>query len=296
MRVIPPALQTHLDSGVTTLCRLLKITLADGRVFGLTTLDRSVDYQDVTYHGQNGFDPSVIATDTRFDVDNAEGYALYAVEVPGISVAMAQRGELDGASWHLYLVNYRDLTMGHVLLDAGDLGEVRSRHDTIFIPELLSHMQRLRQSIGHVDSLTCRAVFGTEAASQTGCGVNAEDLWQGHSVTAVSGEEPHLTFVTAVINGLAPPARVRWRAGDNVSARLYQVESIELINGNSQITLLEPLPFPIQVGDTLDIRPDCDKLFTTCRDRYRNQINFKGENLIPVGQASDTPGSGLPGR
>ncbi|WP_299589781.1 DUF2163 domain-containing protein, partial [uncultured Microbulbifer sp.] len=71
MRQIPPALQAHLDSGVTTTCKLLKITLSDGRQFGAATLDRDVVYEGLTYYAQNGFDSSIIASDTSFDVDNA---------------------------------------------------------------------------------------------------------------------------------------------------------------------------------------------------------------------------------
>ncbi|WP_444921164.1 DUF2163 domain-containing protein [Microbulbifer sp. CnH-101-G] len=296
MRTIPPALQAHLDSGVTTLCRLLKITLADGRQFGATTLDRDVEFEGLTYYAQNGFDSSIIASDTSFDVDNAEGYSLYSTDVPGITVEMAERGELDGAEWAMVLVNYRDLSMGALLLDGDDVGEVRSARNTVFMPELLSYAMRLRQSIGHVDSVTCRAIFGTPANSQTGCGVNAEPLWQSATVTAVSGDEPKVTYVVDDIASLPTAAkrwRVRWKTGNNVSSRLYQVEAVDTATG--QITQIEPLPFAVENGDQLEIRPDCDKTFSVCRDVYGNHLDFKGENLIPIGQASDTPGAGVPG-
>lgn len=296
MRNIPPALQAHINTGCTTLCRLLKITLQDGREFGMATLDRDVDYNGTTYYAQNGFDPSIIATDTRFGVDNGEGYSLYSVDIPGITAAMAARGELDGAEWVMYMVNYKDLSMGAITLDAGDLGEVRTVRDTVFIPELLSYAMRLRQSIGHVDSITCRAIFGSEANSQTGCGVDAEALWEAATVAGVSADEPKVTFTAGDLSAVSiavPHWRVRWTTGDNVSDRLYQVESLD--TGTGVITLIEPLPFPVQIGDELEVRPDCDKLFATCRDVYGNELDFKGENLIPVGQASDTPGASVPG-
>lgn len=295
MRNIPPALKAHIDSGVTTLCRLLKITLGDGRAFGMATLDRNVQYLGTTYYAQNGFDPSIIASDASFGVDNAEGYSLYSVDVPGITAGMAHRGELDGAEWVMYLVNYKDLTMGAITLDAGDIGEVKTVRDTVFIPELLSYAMRLRQSIGHVDSLTCRAIFGTGAGSQTGCGVNADALWQAATINAVSNDEPKVTFVADDLSSVPVAVgrwRVRWLTGNNVSSRLYQVEALNEVSG--QITLTEALPFVVEVGDTFEVRPDCDKLFTTCRDVYANELDFKGENLIPAGQGAGTPGAGLP--
>ncbi|WP_444893449.1 DUF2163 domain-containing protein [Microbulbifer sp. TRSA001] len=295
MRYIPGALQAHYDSGVTTTCRLLKITLTDGRVFGATTLDRNVEYNGIIYYAQNGFDPSVIASDTSFDVDNAEGYSLYSTDVPGITVEMAERGELDNAEWVMYEVNYRDLSMGAIELDGGDIGEVKTVRNTVFIPELLSYMMRLRQSVGHVDSVTCRAIFGTDANSQTGCGVNADALWQSATVTAVNSDEPKVTYLVDDIATLSTAAnrwRVRWKTGDNVSARLYQIEAVDTASG--QITQIEPLPFAVQPGDELEIREDCDGQFSTCK-YHGNWLDFKGENLIPIGQASDTPGAGISG-
>ena len=98
-RNVPPALLAHLQQSVTTTCRLLRITLNDGRVFGMTTLDREVEYLGVTYSAVNGFDPSITATDTGLSVDNAEAYALLSADVPGITVEMVAAGELDDAQW-----------------------------------------------------------------------------------------------------------------------------------------------------------------------------------------------------
>lgn len=293
MRNIPAALKAHIDSGVTTLCRLLKIRLEDGRTFGMTTLDRDVDYLGTSYKAMNGFDTSIISTDESFSVDNAEGYSLFAADVPGIEAGMVYRGELDNATWEMMIVNYSDLSQGHILLDRGDVGEVKAVRDTVFIPELLSFTARLRQTIGLVDSRTCRARFGSPANSQTGCGVDVAALWESHTVTAEAAEEPNVTFFSNTVSGITPPARVQWTGGDNASTRLYQVEVIDESTG--QITLLEPLPFPVSINDTFDIRPDCDKRFETCRDTYDNMLNFKGENLIPTGEAVDTPGAATGG-
>ena len=141
-RNIPPALLAHLQQNVTTTCRLLRITLNDGRVFGLTTLDREVEYLGVTYSAVNGFDPSITATDTGLSVDNAEAYALLSADVPGITVEMVAAGELDDAQWQMMLINWADLSMGHMIIDAGDVGEVNTEDGVVFMPELLSYAMR----------------------------------------------------------------------------------------------------------------------------------------------------------
>jgi uncharacterized phage protein (TIGR02218 family) len=38
---------------------------------------------------------------------------------------------------------------------------------------------------------------------------------------------------------------------------------------------------PIRAGDLYSITPGCDRAFATCRDRFHNQVNFRGEHLLP---------------
>lgn len=294
-RAISPALRAHLAGPVTTTCRLLRIVLKDGRAFGMSTLDQDVEYQGVTYSATNGFDSSVIATDSGLSVDNAEGYALLSADVPGIDAEMVAAGELDDAQWEMLLVNYRDLSMGHVILDAGDLGEVNAHDGVVFVPELLSYAMRLRQPIGHFYSKTCRAVFGSPASGQTGCGVDAEPLWQAGIVTGVH-DEPTRIFADTnlVLDPIPTTARVQWTSGPNAGSRLYQVENYSEESGT--IALVEPAPFPIAPGHEFRIRPDCDKRPATCH-AYGNWLNYKGESLIPVGDGMEvlTPNASTPG-
>lgn len=301
MRNVPAALQTHLNGNATTTTRLLKIILRDGRVFGLAMFDQNVDYDDgqgpVTYYAANGFDPSTLSGDIDFSVDNAEGYALVSkAPVPGITTEMVEAGELDDAQWIMYLVNFEDLTSGrHVILDAGDLGEVRTRYGMIWIPEFLSYGMRLKQTVGSVWSRQCRAIFGSPAASQTGCGVNIEPLWVHGEVVSVGAESNRVFTGTLLYNspGIVPfPGRVQWLTGDN-AGREFATENID----GDVCTLNETTSYPIQPGDQYRIRPDCRKRYREdCIQTWNNGPNFKGEPLIPVGDATQvqTPGAQLP--
>lgn len=286
MRIIPEALKAHLQQNVTTTCRLLRITLSSGQVWGMTTLDRDVVYDGVLYSAANGFDPSIIATDTGLSVDNAEATALLSVDVPGITLEMAMTGALDDASWELRLVNWADLSMGHMVIDAGDIGEVTVSGESVYIPELLSYAMRLKQSIGYVWSRRCRAVFGSDPNSQTGCGVDASGMWRAGTVTAV-GSEPQVVFAAAglVLDQDPVPGRLRWTSGPNQSARLYQVEGYSA--ASHTVALLEPSSFPIAAGHQFEIRRDCNKSPSFCT-AYGNFINYKGEPYIPVGDGLET--------
>lgn len=42
-----------------------------------------------------------------------------------------------------------------------------------------------------------------------------------------------------------------------------------------------PLPYPVAVGDTYTVVAGCDRQFGTCKSRFNNVVNFRGEHLIP---------------
>lgn len=302
MRSVPSLLQAHLDDVSTTTTRLLKIILKNGDVYGLTMLDRNVPYNDgtdeVTYLATNGFDPSTLSADIGYSVDNAESFALTAVDSNGITEEIVATGALDDGQWVCYLVNYEDLTQGHVVLDAGDLGEVRARYGMTWSAELLSYAMRLRQPIGGVYSRICRATFGSAANSPTGCGIDISALWVSGEVMAVGAETDRIFTGDAVTDSgqlVTPfPGRLEWLTGANVG-RQYGIEAIDT---SLDVTLTETTPYAIEVGDTYRIRPDCRKRYTEdCIGVWNNGINFKGEPLIPVGDGVgiQAPGAQLPG-
>jgi uncharacterized phage protein (TIGR02218 family) len=299
-RAIPTLLLAHLQQTVTTTTRLLKITLKSGFSYGLAMIDRAITYDDgdgeLTYYGVNGFDPSTISADIGYSVDNSEGYALISDEIPGVTVEMVRAGEFDDGEWVCYLVNFEDLTMGHATLDGGDLGEVRTQYGLVWIPELLSYVARLRQPVGSVWSTQCRAIFGSPANSQNGCGVDLAALWIEGEVTAVGAETTRIFTGDAVSDsshGAPYPGRVQFLTGAN-AGREYATEAVDGL----VVTLSETTAYPIEIGDTYRIRPDCRKRYLEdCIGEWNNGVNFKGEPLIPVGDASQvqTPGAQLPG-
>lgn len=281
MRTIPAALAAHLAGSVTTTCRILRIERRDGVVYGLTTLDRDVEYLGVTYRALTGFDPSVIATSADISADNAEAFGLLAQDATGLQLSDLIAGVLDDARWTVMLVNWADLSMGHVTLDAGDVGRVRIEDGLAYAPELVSYSVRLRQAISTRDSRLCRSEFGSPANSQRGCGVNADALWLVGAATAADSEEPRRIFAGDVAGSV--PGRLQWLTGHNASARLWPVDAA----GLGTIVLMEDMPYPIAPGDTYRVRPDCAKTLQACQ-AYENVINMKGEWYIPVGDGLES--------
>lgn len=297
-RDIPISLQANLDEPVQHITRCIRFRLRDGTVLGFAMWDNDIEYDHgdgygaTVYSASQGIDPSVFSADVSYSVANAEGRILAATTLPGLTVAMVESGALDDAEWDCFVLDWRaPITGGALLLDSGDLGEVRTERGMIIIPELLSYAMRYRQNIGSVWQRPGRCIFGSPANSQTGCGVDAEVLWQNGTVTSVGAESDR--YFTGSITGHFP-GRLEFTSGPNAGKR-YAIESVS----GTTIILAETTPFPISPGDAYRHRPDCTKLKTGplgC-DSYGNWPNFKGEWTIPVGDgvAGSVPGGNLPG-
>jgi uncharacterized phage protein (TIGR02218 family) len=288
-RNVPSQMQTHYDGSATTVCRLLKIRSRAGVIFGLTTLDTLVPYDDnsgdgvVDYVATSGFDPSTLRSDLGYGVDNAEGMALISDEIDGITNEMVDAGEFDDGTWVCYEVNFKDLTAGrHVQIGSGDIGDIRTRYGMVWIPELLGLIIRLKQPVGSSFSRRCRAVFGVAADAsngQRGCGVDAEALWVSGEVQSVGAESNRVFTGDAVATPHSFPGRVEFLTGNNVG-REYATESVS----GFVVTLNETTAYPIEAGDTYQIRPDCGKSYIAdCIGVWSNGDNFKGEPHIPDG-------------
>lgn len=303
-RTIPVVLQDELDKSVPVYTRCLRIEPVDAAPFGAVMLDRDVTYDHgdgfgpVTYSRMNGFDPTTIASDISYSVANAEARMLVAESVPGVTVEMVETGQLDNAKWTLFLVAYDNpVTGGAMILDAGDVGEVRVKKGMVVIPELLSHSMRYRQPVGNVWQRPCRGdpELPRDHISGNGCGWPAEDFWLDFEVTAVGAESNRTFTITIAGTPTLPlfPGRVIWETGDNTSSvRKHATESYDA----GVVELIDSLPYAVQVGDTGRIRPDCPKTVEACKARD-NFLNHNAEEHIPSGDAvaGSSPGAQVAG-
>jgi len=294
-RDIPITLQDHLYEEGTTCCFLLKIIARDGTALGICGLDRDITYDDgagsLLYSAPIGLDLSAIESSDSTDIDNAEGTLLLADAGP-FTEEKITAGYLDGADFVVYRINWADLSQGHYIPPGGVgvVGAVSTRDGLVGVIELRGLPQILKQNFIDLYSLTCRARFGSGGGavgclSWGECGFDAQSLWQSNDVSGVTVEEDDRVFSATTTpaatgpNGALSfvPGLVRWTTGDNVG----WTSEIEIVDGNT-IELRFGTPYPIQIGDEFDARPDCDKVWTTCKDDFDNIPNFRGEWTIPV--------------
>lgn len=270
MRVIPIALQAHMDTGATTMTYLMRIDPVSPGFpsVGCTMLDRDVVYDDgegvIVYAATTGMTPSSLKSTASMGVDNGEMQHLLPEGDMGLTEADLNSGAWDYAKYRLYLVNYEDLSQGHVLIGSGQLGQIRVEDGLTFWSEVTSLVKQLKVPIVQKGSKTCRATFGSQYPDSSGaevterfpCGKDLGPLWVSRSVSAV-GLETNRTFTAAL--GVAAstyvPGMVRWLTGAN-AGRSYEVETQ---SAGGVVNLAFETMFPIQSGDTFEIRPDCTK-------------------------------------
>lgn len=313
-RHISLELRSHLQSTMQTTCYLLKVIPRDPSypAYGVTDLDRDVVYDDgggeMTYLAAIGMQPAAILTGADLAVDNSELPSLLPeFDVP-ISEADIRAGAYDYARFVYMRVNYQDLSQGHVTIHAGTIGQVTIRSDGLsFVNELRGLAAQLKQSVCAKDSLTCRAIHGSQPPGSSTPGPQVERDWCGFdaagelvtaTVTAVGLETTRAFAVTPdgswATDHLAPGIAV-WLTGSN-AGRTREIESNTAGGG---IELAFETPFPIQVGDTLQYRPDCTKQARDtakgCKRWFGNEwvLHFRGEPDIPIGDAAAmaTPGA-----
>lgn len=70
--------------------------------------------------------------------------------------------------------------------------------------------------------------------------------------------------------------KVKWLTGANAG---YSMEVRSFAPG--AVTIVLPMEYPIAIGDTYTITAGCDKQFGTCKNRWNNVVNFRGEPYIP---------------
>ncbi len=274
MKTLPTGLQSHLDSGTTTLAWCWRLTRADRKVFGFTDHDLPLAFDGTTFEPESGFTASEIrsGSDLSVDAQDAEG-VLTSTTITETDIL---DGRWDNASVEIWRVNWQD-TSQRVLMRRGAIGQVR-RGRVQFVAEMRSLAHALNQTVGRTFQATCDAVLGDAR-----CGVDLTDpayVGSGTVVTVTGDRSFTVSGLSAFADGWFALGTLSWTGGAN-AGRKAEVLSDAVGTTDVIVTLLEAPVRAIAVGDTFNITAGCDKRFETCRDKFANAVNFRGFPHIP---------------
>lgn len=274
MRAIPPALQTKLDSGATTLCRCWILTRRDGAVQGFTDHDRDVALGDVTCRAGAGFTASEATG--RFDLSAGAGEIAGALSDDCLAEADLAAGRYDAATVRTFLVDWNEPSLS-VLLWRGAIGEVR-REGQAFTAELRGLADALAQDSGRLFTAACGADLGD---ARCGVDLSGPALRGDGVVTTPTGASAlRASGLSAFADGLFTAGRLRWTSGANAGLAV-EVREHRAADGVVTLMLWQTPPEPVAPGDGFVVTAGCDKRFSTCRDRFANAANFRGFPHIP---------------
>jgi uncharacterized phage protein (TIGR02218 family) len=269
MKTAGSTLATHIGGETTTLATCWKVTRRDGSIFGFTDFDKDLTVESLLYQARSGYTRSAIHTIANLAVDNLDIES--AIDSETLSAADLRAGVWDGATVEIFLVNWSNLANGKVILKRGTIGEVELK-DTTFRAELRGLSQALSQQIVELYTPDCRADLG-----DTRCKVNLAALTVTGAITAVTDRRSFADSARGESVNYWNGGLLTWTSGANMGRKM----EVKAFASGGAFTLFLPMPSTVAVGDNYSLRPGCDKKFSTCKDRYNNVRNFRGEPNVP---------------
>src|ERR1700761_8523598 len=122
MKIFPAGMQSHLDSGATTLCWCWNPPRRDGATLGFTDHDEPVAFDSQTYAAVTGFTASDVQSTLGLAVDNLT--VTGALDAEALNEADLAAGLYDDAAIEIWRVNWAAPAQ-RVLMRKGNLGEVK---------------------------------------------------------------------------------------------------------------------------------------------------------------------------
>jgi len=274
MKLLPPALQSHLNTGTTTLAWCWRITRADNVRFGFTDHDRDLAFDGTTFEAATGFTASEIKDALGLSVDNLE--VSSALKSDRLNEDDLAAGLYDDAAVEIWRVNWTDPAQ-RILMRSGSLGEVR-RSGAAFTAEVRGLAHYLQQPKGRLYQSACDADLGDAR-----CGVNLDNPAYRGTGTVLAAASARLftaTGLAAFAAGWFTRGLLTFTSGAN-AGRAREIKRHTLSGSEATIELWQPMALAIMPADTFAITAGCDKQLATCKARFANAANFRGFPHMP---------------
>lgn len=285
MRTIGASLQTRLNLGHVTLCRIFTITRTDGTIYRYTDLDRNVTFSGNTYYADNSISIANITASAGSSGLNTTNARFIFDAASGIDPLDVARGRFDNAQVKISWIDYEYPSYGEIVLLVGYISVLTLTNKENGDLELRGLLNQADARIGQFYRPECDADLGDSR-----CTVDLTSLTQTGTITAVTTR----TKLQATLTG--SPADnyfafgvLTWTSGDNLNYSMEVLSQVDVGGGVDQIVLALEMPDVPQVGDTFEIVAGCDKRLSTCISKFNNVANFRGYPFVPGSDAIVPP-------
>lgn len=252
---------------VTTLALCWRLVRRDGAALGFTTHDRDLLIGGLAYRAAPGMLPSAITQEAGLEAEGLD--VAGALTADAITAGDLAAGRWDGARVRVFAVDWERPDGEQVPLARGELGAV-SAAGAKFEAELRGAAAALDRPVCEATSPECRAQLGDKR-----CRVDMAGRVRRVAVASCDGDGN----VAPIDGGALEPfrfGRLLWLTGANSGVASPIVDA-----GGGRLRLREPPPFAVEPGTAAEIAEGCDKRLETCRDRFANTLNFRGEPHLP---------------
>jgi len=268
--------QKHLDGESVSICNCWEIECVDGKTLGFTDHDLDIQIGEIVFEASSGLEASQIEASMGLSPNNHE--ITGALRSDRITSEHIAARVYDGAKVRHYVVNWQSPDE-HILMQTYLMGDI-SQQDGAYKVELKSLIALLDQTNTRKFEKRCNANLGDSQ-----CGI---DLFTNYSFTGVVVEVMDTDFLTIgglpeKENGWFSGGVLEFTSGANIGKRTEITNNIsnQIKSQNSVLQLWSMFPDPISVGDQVLVRPGCDKLLSTCYEKFQNVINFRGFPHLP---------------
>lgn len=250
---------------VDTLALCWRIERSDGAGLALTSHDRPVTLEGTEYAPSPGLLPASVKRRGGLTANSADIEGSISSEA--LTETDLALGRWSGAAIRLDALSWDDEAKPAVSLMSGEIGEVAVR-DKGFSAELIGPAAKLDKAVCPATSSECRASLGDRQ-----CRVDMAGRRTVARVTEITGNG--LVLDPAASPGLAGGRMI---VLDGRSAG-WSTPIVNVID--SSIVLRDVPHFLLEAGTRVWVEEGYDRRFATCRERFGNQLNFRGEPYLP---------------
>jgi uncharacterized phage protein (TIGR02218 family) len=254
-----------VDGEVTNVALCWRAERSDGAGLGLTSHDRAILSDGITYLPSPGMIPASITRSLGLEPHSAE--ASGALSSDALEPSDLALGRWDGARVCLSAIDWTLPVEDQIALMAGELGDVAIDGDS-FSAELRGAAARLEGPVCPATSAECRAQFGDKQ-----CRV---DLAGRTTVAHVASSSGGALTIDATVDDRFVLGRLRYMSGANCG-----LTTVVLSASGNTVQVRELPRAPVESGCRIELREGCDKRFETCVSRFANAANFRGEPHLP---------------
>ncbi|MEM8825879.1 MAG: DUF2163 domain-containing protein [Pseudomonadota bacterium] len=266
MRPLSDRLATALDAPLASLAFLWRVQRRDGTALGFTTHDRTLTFGGLDYRPAPGMTPSTVTASTTLDVEGLDVAGVLSSDA--ITARDIQAGRYDGAAVTLTLIDWTDPAAGGLDLMQGSLGTLTVMGD-MFEADLKTPTAALSRVPVELTSPECRARLGDDR-----CRIDLAKHRARARIVAVTGpNEVEIDLDDSAGRFAYGVMRPSGGALAGIDIGIARAAG-SLLTLNADANGLAP-------GDPIRLTEGCDRRWVTCRARFANGANFRGEPYVP---------------